>query len=132
MGQREEVHIHGDDYPTRDGTAVRDYIHVTDLSKAHILAMKKLFSDGKSENYNVGTGKGYSIREVLEMARKITGHEIPISIGPKRQGDPSELVADTTKIQRELGWSPEHSSLENILATAWNWHRIHPNGYKKD
>lgn len=130
LGQNKLLYLNGDDYQTRDGTCVRDYVHVTDLAKAHVSAIKKLFSDGKSEIYNVGTGKGYSVREILETARKITGHEIPISIRLRRQGDPAELAADVSKIKRELSWNPQYSDLETIIGTAWVWHKNHPNGYK--
>lgn len=132
LGQNKLLPVNGDDYPTKDGTCVRDYVHVTDLSRAHVKAMKKLFSDGKSEVYNVGTGKGYSVREIIETARKITGHEIPISIRQRRQGDPAELVAGVGKIKRELSWKPQYGDLETIIETAWIWHKNHPRGYKQN
>ena len=120
--------IFGDDYPTPDGTCIRDYIHVMDLADAHILALEAL-ADGKSRKYNLGNGKGYSVREVLEMARQITGREIKAEVGPRRPGDPDNLVADSTRIMQELGWSPEFNSLPIIIETAWNWHKNNPQGY---
>jgi UDP-glucose 4-epimerase len=128
LGQREKLTIFGDDYNTPDGTCIRDYIHVMDLADAHILALEAL-ADGKSRKYNLGNGKGYSVREVLDMARQITGKEIRAEIGKRRPGDPGVLVADSTRIMQELGWSPEFNSLPLIIETAWNWHKNNPNGY---
>lgn len=128
LGQREKLTIFGDDYPTPDGTCIRDYIHVMDLAEAHILALEALV-DGKSRKYNLGNGRGYSIREVLDMARQITGREINAVAGQRRPGDPATLIADSTKIQQELGWSPEFNQLHQIIETAWQWHQAHPNGY---
>ncbi|MDL1885738.1 UDP-glucose 4-epimerase GalE [Anaerolineae bacterium CFX8] len=128
LGQREKLTIFGDDYPTPDGTCIRDYIHVIDLAEAHILALEAL-ADGKSRKYNLGNGKGYSIMEVLQTARDITGHPIPAVVGARRPGDPATLIADSTRIMQELGWHPEFGSLRQIIETAWNWHRSHPNGY---
>lgn len=128
LGQREKLTIFGDDYPTPDGTCIRDYIHVIDLAEAHILALEAL-ADGKSRKYNLGNGKGYSIMEVLQTARDITGHSIPAVVGARRPGDPATLIADSTRIMQELGWHPEFGSLRQIIETAWNWHRSHPNGY---
>ncbi len=128
LGQREKLTIFGDDYPTPDGTCIRDYIHVIDLAEAHILALEAL-ADGKSRRYNLGNGKGYSIMEVLQTARDITGHPIPATVGARRPGDPATLIADSTRIIEELGWHPEFGSLRQIIETAWNWHRSHPNGY---
>jgi UDP-glucose 4-epimerase len=128
LGQREKLTIFGDDYPTPDGTCIRDYIHVIDLAEAHILALEAL-ADGKSRKYNLGNGKGYSIMEVLQTARDITGHPIPAAVGARRPGDPATLIADSTRIMQELGWHPEFGSLRQIIETAWNWHRSHPNGY---
>ncbi len=127
LGQREHVSIFGDDYPTRDGTCVRDYIHVVDLARAHIVALENL--DRGSTTYNLGNGQGFSVKEVIETAREVTGHPIPALIGPRRAGDPATLVAASDKIRRELGWRPEHASLREIVASAWEWHREHPNGY---
>ncbi len=129
LGQREALNIFGDDYPTPDGTCVRDYIHVLDLGEAHILALEAL-SDGPSRVYNLGNGLGYSVKEVIEMARKVTGHAIPVTVGPRRAGDLPALVADSTRIKQELGWHPEFGNLAQIIETAWNWHKTHPHGYE--
>lgn len=115
------VTLFGDDYPTPDGTCIRDYIHVTDLAQAHIVALESLFAGGPSATYNVGTGSGYSVREVLNAVEAVTGRKVPYSIGPRRDGDPPALVADSARLQRELGWKPRHSDLETIVATAWAW-----------
>jgi UDP-glucose 4-epimerase len=128
LGQREKLTIFGDDYPTPDGTCIRDYIHVIDLAEAHVLAFEAL-ADGKSRKYNLGNGKGYSIQQVIQMARDITGHSIPATAGPRRAGDPATLIADSTRIQKELGWQPEFGDLHQIIQTAWNWHQSHPHGY---
>src|SRR5262245_3216963 len=127
LGQREKVAIFGDDYPTRDGTCVRDYIHVLDLAQAHILALRAL--DQGSRTYNLGNGQGFTVKEVVEAARKITGHPIPVEIVPRRPGDPAVLIASSEKIRRELGWQPHHSNLQDIIGSAWKWHSEHPNGY---
>ena len=127
-GQREYVEIYGDDYPTPDGTCVRDYIHVVDLARAHILALGAL--DQGSRIYNLGCGgAGYSVREVIQAARKITGRAIPEKVGPRRPGDPATLVASAEKIKRELGWNPALQDLEVIIESAWRWMLDHPNGY---
>ncbi len=128
LGQRDKLTIFGDDYPTPDGTCIRDYIHVIDLAEAHILAFEAL-ADGKSRKYNLGNGKGYSIQQVVQMAREITSHDIPAAIGARRAGDPATLIADSTRIQKELGWQPEFGDLRKIIQTAWNWHQSHPHGY---
>ncbi|MCB9453711.1 MAG: UDP-glucose 4-epimerase GalE [Anaerolineaceae bacterium] len=128
LGQREKLTIFGEDYDTPDGTCIRDYIHVMDLAEAHVLAFEAL-ADGKSRKFNLGNGKGYSIREVLETARVITGETIPAVTGARRPGDPATLIADSTRITNELGWRPEFASLHQIIETAWNWHKSHPNGY---
>lgn len=128
-GQRESVSIFGTDYDTPDGTCIRDYIHVTDLAQAHILAVKYLLADGKSDIFNLGNGVGYSVREVIETARKVTGHPIPAVETGRRAGDPARLVASSAKAKEILGWNPVHNSLEEIIASAWNWHKNHPNGY---
>jgi UDP-glucose 4-epimerase len=128
LGQREKLTIFGGDYPTPDGTCIRDYIHVIDLAEAHILALETL-ADGQSRKYNLGNGKGYSIMEVLQTAREITRHPIPAEVGARRAGDPATLIADSTRIMQELGWHPEFGSLRQIIETAWNWHRSHPKGY---
>ena len=128
LGQREKLTIFGEDYPTPDGTCIRDYIHVIDLAEAHILALEAL-ADGKSRKYNLGNGKGYSIMEVLNTAREITGQEIPAVKSARRAGDPATLIADSTRIKEELGWQPEFGDLRQIIQTAWNWHQSHPQGY---
>lgn len=128
-GKRESISIFGNDYNTPDGTCIRDYIHVTDLAQAHILAVKYLENGGESDIFNLGNGIGYSVREVINTARKVTGHPIPEVEVPRRAGDPAMLVASSEKAKRILGWNPEHDSLEEIIASAWNWHKNHPNGY---
>ncbi len=127
LGKRKAVTIYGDDYPTPDGTCVRDYIHVSDLARAHILALEAL--EKGSRIYNLGNGRGFSVKHVIETARKITGHPIPAEVGPRRHGDPPVLVASSDKIRRELGWQPEFSDLESIIASAWHWHQKFPDGY---
>ena len=125
----DSVPIFGTDYDTPDGTCIRDYIHVTDLARAHILALKRLEGGGNSGIYNLGNGNGYSVREVLETIRKVTKRKMTIMESPRRAGDPARLVASSEKIRRELGWTPEYPALETIVETAWQWHRKHPNGY---
>ncbi|MEY2575005.1 MAG: UDP-glucose 4-epimerase [Verrucomicrobiota bacterium] len=125
LGQKPHVEIYGTDYDTPDGTCIRDYIHILDLSRAHILAL----NSAKSEFYNLGTGGGTSVREVIESCRKITGHEIPIVEKSRRPGDPARLVAASDKIQRELGWQPKFQNIDDIIESAWRWHQKFPNGY---
>ena len=129
LGQRESIGIFGDDYETKDGSCVRDYIHVNDLSEAHILALKKLKDGGKSDVFNLGNGKGFSVKEVIEEARKVTGMEIKTVIEKRRSGDPAVLIASSQKAQTHLDWKPKFNDLTTILETAWNWHKSHPNGY---
>jgi UDP-glucose 4-epimerase len=129
LGKREAVHIYGDDYPTPDGTCIRDYIHVTDLADAHILALNSLRKGNSSGVYNLGNGKGFSVKEVIDTARKVTGHPIPAEIAQRRKGDPAVLVASSEKAKRELGWTPRYNDLETIIASAWRWHSTHPNGF---
>jgi UDP-glucose 4-epimerase len=128
LGQREKISIFGDDYATPDGTCVRDYIHIADLSKAHILALEAL--DDGSRIYNLGNGNGFSVKEVIDTASEITGHPIPAEVGPRRAGDPAALVAGSEKIIRELGWRPDYPTLRDIIESAWNWHNDHPRGYE--
>ena len=128
LGQRGAVPIFGTDYPTPDGTCVRDYIHVDDLAQAHILAME-VIEPGRGKVYNVGIGSGYSVREVIETARRVTARPIAVTEAPRRPGDPPELVASSEKISRELGWKPKFPDLQSIVETAWRWHRDHPDGY---
>lgn len=125
LGQKPHVEIYGTDYDTPDGTCIRDYIHILDLSRAHILAL----GSAKSEFYNLGTGGGTSVREVIESCRKITGHKIPVVEKPRRPGDPARLVAASDKIQRELGWRPKFQNTDAIIRSAWRWHQRFPNGY---
>jgi UDP-glucose 4-epimerase len=128
LGQREAVTIFGDDYPTPDGTCIRDYVHVVDLAQAHILAMQAIGEIG-SRKYNLGNGSGYSIREVVETARRVTGHPILTRIGPRRPGDPAILIASSETLRRELGWQPRYPDLESIIRSAWQWHEANPRGY---
>lgn len=121
LGQIPELSVFGDDYQTPDGTAIRDYVHVTDLARAHILALDYLRSGGKSDYFNLGTGHGYSVREVIEIAQKVTGLKVPFTVAPRRAGDPSRLVADATKAGTVLGWKPEHQTLDSIIRTDWEW-----------
>jgi UDP-glucose 4-epimerase len=128
LGKRDKVLIFGDDYPTRDGTCVRDYIHVIDLAQAHILALRVL--DQGSRVYNLGNGQGFTVKEVIETARQVTGHPIPAEIGPRRPGDPAVLIASSDKIRRELSWQPRYPHLRDIVESAWRWHQAHPHGYE--
>jgi UDP-glucose 4-epimerase len=128
LGQRDKIIVFGDDYPTRDGTCVRDYIHIVDLAQAHILALRAL--DEGSRIYNLGNGQGFTNKEVVETCRQVTGHPIPAEIGPRRPGDPATLIASSDKIRRELGWEPQYPELRAIVEHAWQWHRTHPNGYE--
>ncbi len=129
LGQRARLTIFGGDYPTRDGTCVRDYVHVLDLAQAHILAMEALDRLG-SRKYNLGNGNGFSNLEMVEAARTVTGHPIPYQIGPRRPGDPAVLIASSAKIRAELGWAPQYPTVEQIIASAWEWHSRHPRGYQ--
>ena len=123
--------IFGDDYSTEDGTCVRDYIHVTDLANAHLLALKRLKNGGESLICNLGNGEGFSVKEVIEVTRKVTGCKIKAEITERRAVDPAILIASSDKAKSELGWTPKYNSLETIIGTAWEWHKNHPNGYKK-
>ena len=127
--QREHIAIFGDDYNTPDGTCIRDYIHVTDLSDAHVCALKKLREGADSGIYNLGNGAGFSVKEVIEIARQVTGDPIKAVVAPRRPGDPAVLIASSERAQKELNWKPKYNSLETIIETAWNWHKNHPNGY---
>ena len=129
LGQRADFAIFGDDYPTPDGTCVRDYVHVVDLAQAHILALRAL--DDGSRTYNLGSGRGFSVKEVIDMAREVTGRPIPTRVVARRPGDPAVLVASSDKIRRELGWAPKYPDLRTIMEMAWNWHLSHPTGYAK-
>jgi UDP-glucose 4-epimerase len=129
LGQREEFTVFGTDYPTPDGTCIRDYIHVEDLCQAHIVAMNALGS-GDARFYNLGIGRGYSVREVLQSAERVTGRKIPVRYGERRPGDPAILYADAAKIRRELAWQPHYNEIDDIVATAWKWFEKHPDGYQ--
>jgi len=131
LGQRAAASIYGTDYPTPDGTCIRDYIHIADLVSAHLLALEAL---GERDQlvYNLGNGSGYSVREVIETACRVTGHSIPVLESPRRPGDAPRLVASSEKIRHELGWAPRHPELTDIVASAWDWHRTHPQGYKEN
>ncbi len=131
LGQREFISIYGDDYATKDGTCVRDYLHVSDLADAHILALNKLRNGGDSDVYNLGSGSGFSVLEMVEVARKITNHPIPATIVERRAGDPAILIASSDKIRKDLGWNPRKDNVETIIQDAWNWHTNHPNGYEE-
>ena len=130
-GKREQINIFGEDYPTHDGTCIRDYIHVTDLADAHIKALEYLKNGGKSTHYNLGNGNGFSVKEVIDMVEKVVGKHVKRCIADRRAGDPASLGASSEKIQRELGWKPRFANLEDIVATAWKWHSTHKNGFEK-
>lgn len=127
LGKRERVEIYGTDYDTPDGTCIRDYIHVRDLAQAHLLALKHL--DSRSFHFNLGNGRGYSVRQVIEAAREVTGVDFEVAETGRRHGDPTVLVASSEAISRELDWKPEHPDLKDIVASAWEWHQSHPDGY---
>ncbi|MCR4401227.1 MAG: UDP-glucose 4-epimerase GalE [Firmicutes bacterium] len=129
MGLRPRLELFGTDYHTPDGTCVRDYVHVCDLATAHVLAAEALADGCESKVYNLGNGKGHTVRQVIETARRVTGLSIPVVEAPRRPGDPAVLVASSERIMRELGWKPRYEDLETIIATAWEWHRRHPRGY---
>jgi UDP-glucose 4-epimerase len=128
-GRLPHVNVFGDDYPTHDGTAVRDYIHVEDLGTAHLLALRHLREGGESEFINLGNGKGYSVLEVIEAARAVTGREIAVKMGPRRPGDPAHLIAKADRARDVLAWQPAHPDLSDIIRSAWQWRQAHPNGY---
>ncbi len=130
LGQAKSVAIYGTDYPTPDGTCIRDYIHLADLVSAHMLALNALEKRDRLI-YNLGSGNGFSVQEVIETAREVSGHPIPAVESPRRPGDSARLVASSEKIRRELGWKPQHDNLKEIVASAWEWHRTHPKGYEK-
>lgn len=130
-GQREKISIFGDDYPTKDGTCIRDYIHVTDLAQAHILALDYLLSGGDNNVFNLGNGVGFTVKEVIDVARAVTGHPIPAVVSPRRAGDPAQLIASSEKAIKVLGWKPKYNDLNTIIATAWKWHSAHPRGYEE-
>lgn len=129
MGKRPHIEIYGTDYPTPDGTCIRDYIHIDDLADAHLLALENL-KPGTELKYNLGIGRGYSVREVIRAVEEVTGKKVPVKEGPRRAGDPPVLVASSEKIQKELGWKPRYTDIKAIVQTAWNWHKNHPKGYR--
>ena len=129
LGLRTKISIYGDDYPTKDGTCIRDYIHVNDLARAHVLALNYLRSNNKSDVFNLGNGNGFSVKEIIRAAEKVVASSIPHDIGPRRSGDPAVLVADAQKAKNKLGWKPEYTDLERIIKTAWQWHSNKPSGY---
>lgn len=129
LGQRDKVYVYGDDYPTKDGTCVRDYIHVMDLASAHHRALEYLRKGYDSNIFNLGNGSGYSVNEVIEVARKVTGHIIPSQVRKRRPGDPAVLIASSMRATEILGWKPNYSALEEIIADAWKWHQNNPHGY---
>lgn len=132
LGQRPAVEIFGTDYATPDGTCIRDYVHVTDLAEAHLLALSTLASGASTTAYNLGNGSGFSVRQVIAAAERVTGRAIPVREGPRRAGDPPVLVASSARAGAELGWRPRFNELETIIGTAWEWHRRHPSGYGKE
>jgi len=129
LGQRERIHVFGDDYPTPDGTCIRDYVHVEDLAAAHLAALERL-EEGKVIEVNLGSGVGYSVMQVINACRKVSGHSIPVVNSPRRAGDPAKLIADSALAKTLLDWQPKYTTIEQIVETAWNWHRSHPNGYQ--
>ncbi len=128
-GKRASISIFGDDYPTKDGTCVRDYIHVTDLAQAHILAVRYLMDGGESDIFNLGNGVGFTVNEVVQAARNVTGSPIPAVMEGRRAGDPGTLIASSEKAKKILGWKPQYADLEQIIGSAWKWHSTHPDGY---
>ncbi|WAA12533.1 UDP-glucose 4-epimerase GalE [Fervidibacillus halotolerans] len=131
LGKRDSITVFGEDYPTKDGTCIRDYIHVEDLIDAHILALNYLQQGGKSDVFNLGSSQGFSVKEIIDTARKVTKREIPSKIGNRRPGDPSILIASSEKAKRVLGWSPQKTNIERIIKDAWNWHLSRPDGYER-
>ncbi|NKI20843.1 UDP-glucose 4-epimerase GalE [Paenibacillus dendritiformis] len=131
LGKRSEIAVFGSDYPTRDGTCIRDYIHVSDLADAHLLAVDYLRNDGASEIFNLGSGNGFSVLEVIRTAERVTGLTIPTAIRERRAGDPAVLIASADKAKAVLGWQPKRDNLEKIIESAWRWHQAHPDGYAK-
>ena len=129
LGQRDKISIFGEDYSTPDGSCIRDYIHVMDIASAHILGMEKLLAGAKSDVYNLGDGKGFSVKEVIAKTKTLTEKGFTVEITTRRAGDPAELVASSQKARQELGWTPVYSDLDNIIKTAWKWHQNHPQGY---
>lgn len=132
LNKRDHIDVFGDDYDTHDGTCIRDYIHVMDLVEAHILAIQQLRQTHASDVYNLGNGNGFTVKEVIEAARKVTGHPIPAKIAPRRAGDPAKLVASSEKAMKKLGWKPRYADIHTIIESAWKWFQEHPDGYDKE
>ena len=130
LGKRDHITIFGDDYDTPDGTCLRDYIHVIDLADAHVLALEYLRKGGESNIFNLGNGQGFSVKEMIEAAKKATGKDIKVEMGERRAGDPAQLIASSDKARKILGWNPRFTDVEVVIKTAWNWHQKHPNGYE--
>ena len=130
LGQRDHIGIFGEDYPTADGTCVRDYIHVNDLAEAHLLALEYLAGGGSSDVFNLGSGDGYSVKEIIDTAEKVVGKPIKYEMAARRAGDPAQLVASSEKAKTVLGWKPKYDDIETIIGSAWNWHKEHPHGYE--
>lgn len=131
LGKREKIMVFGEDYPTPDGSCLRDYIHVSDLADAHILALDRILAGGESRTYNLGNGEGFSVKEIINIAREVTGREIKAEIVERRAGDPAVLVASSEKAQEELGWKPKYADVRTVIESAWKWHVNHPNGYEE-
>ncbi|MBP1904825.1 UDP-glucose 4-epimerase [Paenibacillus turicensis] len=129
QGKRPAISVFGDDYPTADGTCVRDYIHVSDLADAHVLAVQHLLAGGESDVFNLGNGQGFSVKEVIAKVQEVTGRSFPVEISPRRAGDPAVLIASSEKARKVLGWNPSRNRLDDIIASAWGWHEQHPDGY---
>ena len=129
LGQRDSVSILGSDYPTKDGTCVRDYIHVVDLARAHVLALEYLNKGNESDVFNLGNGSGYSVKEIIDAVKRVSGEDFKVKTEPRRPGDPARLVASSEKAEKILGWAPDFKNLDEIIKTAWNWHKNHPDGY---
>jgi len=129
LGKRDSIKIFGDDYPTKDGTCVRDYIHVNDLAQAHVLALEALYNGHGSAVYNLGNGNGFTVKEIIEAAEAVTGITIRKEIAPRRAGDPAVLIAGSARIRQDLGWNPEYTDIKSIIQTAWQWHQNHPDGF---
>ena len=130
LGKRDHITVFGDDYATPDGTCLRDYIHVVDLADAHVLALEYLRKGGESNIFNLGNGQGFSVKEMIEAAKKATGRDIKVEMGERRAGDPAQLIASSAKARKILGWQPKFTDVEQVIGTAWNWHQQHPEGYQ--
>ena len=130
LGKRDHITIFGDDYPTPDGTCLRDYIHVLDLADAHVLAVDYLRKGGDSNIFNLGNGQGFSVKEMIQAAKEATGEEIKVEMGARRAGDPAQLIASSEKARKILGWKPRFTDVHDVIGTAWKWHQNHPNGYE--